>query len=241
MVRLSADVSNPGYFLITVVLAAAMVVLSVSCGDESSSKFGYEEFFLVPVRAHLIQSRNIPQLSTKLRSKDVILLMEKVNEIYSQAGVHFYLESIWQEPAVSQSILSGFKTGIPLNMYLFLRPEQSLDQNLVHLYYVHELPVNGLTILKGEGGVFINDSARLIDVKGGTDDTLSRVTSHELGHVLGMTHTVSSSNLMNEGTSGFQMDEVQVEVVRNHIQYLKNYSSTGSFFVDVNAKFTGGQ
>ena len=241
MVRLSADVSNPGYFLITVVLAAAMVVLSVSCGDESSSKFGYEEFFLVPVRAHLIQSRNIPQLSTKLRSKDVILLMEKVNEIYSQAGVHFYLESIWQEPAGSESILSGFKTGIPLNMYLFLRPEQSLDQNLVHLYYVHELPVNGLTILKGEGGVFINDSARLVDVKGGTDDTLSRVTSHELGHVLGMTHTVSSSNLMNEGTSGFQMDEVQVEVVRNHIQYLKNYSSTGSFFVDANAKFKGGQ
>ena len=37
------------------------------------------------------------------------------------------------------------------------------------------------------------------------------------------------------------MDEVQVEVVRNHIQYLKNYSSTGSFFVDGNAKFTGGQ
>jgi hypothetical protein len=96
VVRLSADVSNPGYFLITVVLAVAMVGLSASCGSQSSSKFGYEEFFLVPVRAHLLKSENSPQLNTDLESKDVILLMEKVNEIYSQAGVHFYLESIWQ-------------------------------------------------------------------------------------------------------------------------------------------------
>ena len=239
MVRLSADVRKPGYFLITIVLA--VVVLSVGCRGEIATKFGYEEFFLVPVRVHLIQSKSIPQLGTNLRSEDVILLMEKVNEIYSQAGVHFYLESIWQEPAGSQSFLSGFKTGIPLNMYMFLRPEQSLDQNLVHLYYVHELPVNGLTILKGDGGVFISDSARLVDVKGGTDDTLSRVTAHELGHVLGMSHTVFSSNLMNEGTSGFQIDEVQVEIVRDYIQYLRSYITTGNFLADANSKFAEGQ
>ena len=224
-----------------IAIVLAMVVLSVGCRGEISSKCTYEEFFLVPVRVHLIQSRNIPQLSTNLRSEDVILLMETVNDIYAQAGVHFYLESIWQEPAVSQSILSGFKTGIPLNMYMFLRPEQSLDQKLIHLYYVHELPVNGLTILKGKGGVFISESARLVDVKGGTDDTVSRVTAHELGHVLGMSHTISSSNLMNEGTSGFQIDEVQVEIVRAHIQELNSYSTTDSFFADANSKFLEGQ
>ena len=208
---------------------------------QETQRFAHEEFYLFPVRVHLLQSNSLPALNSQLALEDIERIMGKVNKVWAQAGIHFYLESWSRETAASQFVYSGFKRQVPLQLYQFLRPQASLAEGMAHVYYVHDLPVNGFILFGGRGGIFIKDTAQLRDVEGGIDEPLPRVTAHELGHVLTLPHLASTVNLMGQGTTGTILDEHEIQQARQAAEAMKWDTNPVSLQREADALFQEGE
>jgi hypothetical protein len=100
----------------------------------------------------------------------------------------------------------------PLGLFRILRPDDTRAFKGLHVYYVHKLPVNG--VYMGEDYAVVQETARLHEVEGGIDEPVPRVTSHELGHAVGLPHRQDRTNLMASGTTGTLLNEAEVKVAR---------------------------
>ncbi|MCS6860675.1 MAG: matrixin family metalloprotease [Abditibacteriales bacterium] len=181
--------------------------------------FSFEEFYLAPLRVHLLQSQDVADLHCRLTEKDVLRILGKVNKIWAQAGIQFCLESLVIEEAVHQEEYKALNGSVPLEFHLRLRPEASKAEGMFHVYYLHNMSVNGVYLQAD--GIFVKDSARLREVEGGMDEPLPRVTAHELGHALGLSHRQDRVNLMASGTTGFSLNDMEIERARAKAKSLK--------------------
>jgi hypothetical protein len=84
---------------------------------------------------------------------------------------------------------------------------------MIHVYYVHRLPTNGVYL--GADAIFVKDTASLREAKGGVDEPIPRVTSHELGHALGLAHRQDTINLMASGTTGWSLNDAEIGAARS--------------------------
>jgi hypothetical protein len=175
------------------------------------SSFGYDDFLLLPVRVHLLEARGASAVNCRLRDSDVRRIMAKVQEIWRPAGICFYLESIVREAAVNPDRFTTADDPWDLDALLSLRPPTSRSEDALHVYYLHEMAVNGVWL--GEA-IFVMDAARLLAVEGGIDEPLPRVTSHELGHALGLRHRQDRINLMASGTTGTSLNRAEIARAR---------------------------
>ena len=175
------------------------------------------EFLLAPLRIHLLSAPDTPAVTTTLTATDVARILPKINRVWAQAGMHFYLESLVREQAANLS--SDHELGKPddRSVLLSLRPAASQDTNLLHVYYIKRMSVNGVYL---GPAIFVKDTASLRDVEGGMDEPLPRVTSHELGHAFGLPHRQDTTNLMASGTTGIWLNEEEVRIVREQARKL---------------------
>ena len=90
-------------------------------------------------------------------------------------------------------------------------PTATYRGDLFNVYYVKQLNVNGVFLGKA---IFVKDTASLRRVEGGIDEPLPRVTSHELGHAVGLAHRQDTYNLMASGTTGTALNAAEIEAVR---------------------------
>src|SRR5262249_16512423 len=97
------------------------------------------------------------------------------------------------------------------SVLLGLRPTKSLATNVFHVYYLKKLVMNGICFSEA---IFVKDTASLRSVAGGLDEPIPRVTSHELGHALGLSHRQDTTNLMASGTTGFWLNDEEINQVR---------------------------
>jgi hypothetical protein len=72
--------------------------------ERATNSFGFDEFLMVPVRVHLVTAPEKPRLSTTLKSSDIQRILGKVNGVWAQAGIQFYLESLVEEKAANPSL-----------------------------------------------------------------------------------------------------------------------------------------
>jgi hypothetical protein len=183
-----------------------------------------EQFVVVPLRVHVLTG-DAPEVDCKLSDGDVERILGKVNRVWSVAGVYFGLESIVREPAAKVEEFkrvcdeAGGVAAVPLAVYRVLRPDDSRAFDGLHVYYVHRMPVNGVWM--GEDFAFVQETARLREVEGGIDEPVPRVTSHELGHALGLPHRQDRTNLMASGTTGTLLNEAEVKVAREKAAKIK--------------------
>ena len=127
----------------------AWIVLAVLVGQEKQDEkpfdpavheatrvFAFEDFRVIPIRVHLLHSKEEDALDCKLQEKDVRRVFEKMNRIWNKAGLAPAIESIVGEDAVRPE---GFDPAV-LNAFKNTRPEKSREAGMAHVYYVHRLP-----------------------------------------------------------------------------------------------------
>lgn len=182
-------------------------------GQETNAiyRFSFQEYLLAPVRVHLLTATNSTRIETTLKPEDITRILGKVNRVWSQAGMHFYLESLVREEATGQDFGEVLGTAGDLSGVLRLRPEASRAPGMFHIYYIKELSVNGVYVKEG---MFVKDTASLKKVEGGIDEPIPRVSSHELGHALTLQHCQTPANLMFRGTTGTKLDYAEIKQAR---------------------------
>jgi hypothetical protein len=192
---------------------------SRSLGDEppadATQPPAYEQFFVIPLRVHILTAADLPEVDCHLSDADIQRILSKVNRIWNKAGIHWGLESIVKEPAARQARFRiARELDGPGNLALFriLIPEASRPFEGINVYYVHQFPVNGVWM--GEDFAIVQETAKLRPVEGGIDEPVPRVTAHELGHALGLSHRQARTNLLASGTTGTSLNTAEVETAR---------------------------
>jgi len=195
-------------------LTLQCVLLVAACaarGAELQPKFQFDDFLLAPLRVHLLSASNAPNIHTTLKETDLTRILGKINGIWSQAGITFHLESLVREEAENQQLNPVLGTPNDLRFLLAVRPEATRDTNLFHLYYIKSFSANGVYL--GEA-MFVKDTASLREVRGGIDEPIPRVSSHELGHALTLMHHTNDFHLLARGTTGTNFDRMEIQQAR---------------------------
>jgi hypothetical protein len=138
-----------------------------------------------------------------------------VNGIWNKAGIHWGLESIVREPAAQAHkfrLVRELGGAVQLGRYSMLVPEPTRLTSGLNVYYVHKFPVNGVWM--GSDFAMVQETAGLRPVEGGIDEPIPRVTAHELGHALGLSHRQDRTNLLASGTTGTRLNADEVATAR---------------------------
>jgi hypothetical protein len=172
------------------------------------AEINFDDWLIVPLRIHLLSSKDTPALQTTLTDDDLARILPKMNRVWAQAGIQFRIESIVREEALPlENADAQRRDELPARM-----PPESRTSAAFNIYYVKELDVNGFYMPRG---IFVKDTASLRPVEGGIDEPIPRVTSHELGHALSLPHRQDRTNLMASGTTGTSLNDAEIERARD--------------------------
>ena len=180
-------------------------------------------------------AKDEPALCTTLVETDIERILTKINLIWSQAGIAFYLESVVKEEPAPLRLDGG---GIRRPSLEDLIPPGSYAEDAFNVYYVKEFDVNGIYFPKA---IFVKDTASLRPVEGGIDEPLPRVTSHELGHALGLIHRQATFNLMASGTTGTTLNTEEIEIARGHAVAMERFGRAAQWLSEADALFEQGK
>ena len=214
----------------------AAVVIGLSClpaavsaaPDDLAEPPPRRDVLVIPLHVHILTASDMPEVDCRLTDADVQRVVAKVNGIWRAAGLHFGLASLTREPAARRErfrlvLKVGGKPS--LGLYHVLIPDEGRSLDGAHVYYVHDLPVNGVWFRDGCG--MVRELAKLRAVEGGIDEPIPRVTAHELAHMLDLEHRQDETNLLASGTTGTRLNRREAETARAAAKAMKGVLGVG--------------
>lgn len=208
-----------------IVAWTALAGVTLACGDGSGTAGTGPpptsvETLRLPVRMHLLTSRLAPIQST-FDNGEVTVLLERVNEIWRQAGIEWQIETIRREFAQSEDevervLLAGrpFSTAV----IAAILPEDRLFDEGWDAFLFHDLASTG-----SAPGVYLAFMPAAVSSEvdpAGLNDP-GRILAHELGHSLTLLHVecTAAGNLMAPGCNSgdrVRLTAQQIDQAREH-------------------------
>ena len=189
-------------------IAAFIIPLTINSNSDilayaQDSKFNIKT---VPLSVYMLDDDS-GKFSTPSKIKRILVVFNKVNEIWSQAGIRFEIDYIGRIPvpnSIIRDVINGnYKPFIQGREVKFEVPSSSR----INVFYAYEVGLlNGITL-----------EDRVVIIKDSPGSQTERVTAHELGHNLGLHHAHEDSlRLMYPGTSGTVLTSQETKTARNN-------------------------
>ncbi len=151
-----------------------------------------------------------PTISTHRTKEDLREILQGMNEIWSQADIRLELQTI-ESVEVPEAILQGMLAGDLAPFFNEMGESITLLQfSTINGFYVRGVGgPNGINPFRSRT-FFVIDEPSVFD---------RRVSSHEVGHILGLHHVLDDPDrLLFSGTNGMTLTEDEATVARYFAQ-----------------------
>ncbi len=194
-------------------LISALAIVAAACSGASAEAAGTEvvDSVPLPVSLYVVVSESEPELSSVRTVAEVEAIGVRITEIWAEAGVEVdvgFVGEIDVPPDVIRSLVA--RDG---RAFLIAAAEGRFEvpnPGAVVGFYTRDAGgVNGFAPF-GQRAFFVTDEPTVFD---------ERVSSHEIGHILGLHHElVDDGRLMFSGTNGMQLTDDEATVARYSTQ-----------------------
>lgn len=160
---------------------------------------------LLPISVYILDDETGVYSSARTVD-EVETILANANEIWSQAGIELDVQSV-QRLTVPTSALEGIGRGEFSSFFRTAGVDFNIpDLSLINGFYVRAIGGPNGIAPSGTRTFFVMDEPSVHD---------ERVTAHEIGHILGLHHTLEDRNrLLYPGTNGMSLTEEESVVAR---------------------------
>ena len=153
-----------------------------------------------------------PGLSSRRTPEELAAILDGMNQIWRQADIRLELNTV-STVEVPKTVLNALLAGDLRPFFYQLGGTINIPgAAAINGYYVRGLGgPNGISV-PGARAYFVMDTPSVFD---------RRVSSHEVGHILGLEHTLSDrSRLLYPGTNGMTLTREEAERARESVERL---------------------
>jgi len=151
---------------------------------------------LIPLTIHIIKDSN-NVLSSDRDDRNVNDLINEVNRIWDQADISVYMKDFYVEEYSTNEIINS------VNNLLIL--DKNFEEGSINVFFIKQIGANGRAYI----------SIKSLSVADTTSVNDYRAFSHEIGHILGLSHVPSANMLMARGRNGEHLTKEEIEIARN--------------------------
>lgn len=166
----------------------------------------------LPITLYILDDQQ-QYFSSKRTANETIDIQTEANTIWAQAHIHFTIHEIRRVTVPLD--MTGYIIRRQFNR--FFEATQQLDPA-----FHTSTPISGFYVqtLKGDNGLQPSSHPAYF-IADNTLNTPGRTVAHELGHILGLTHTNNDpTRLMHSGASGIRLTDAEIDLARQRAKRL---------------------